>query len=200
VTPAPARRVRVDRLVVASHNPDKVAEIESILAELSPPIPVVTGLEWPDVPETEPTLEGNALLKARQVARVTGVAALADDTGLEVAALDGAPGVTTARFAGPDASYAANVAKLLEVMRGVTDRAARFRTVVALVTPEGDEVIAEGVVDGWIVDQRRGTGGFGYDPVFLAGERTLAEMGPAEKNRISHRARAIRALREALES
>ncbi len=194
----PARRVHVGRLVVASHNPDKVAEIESILADLSPPIEVVTGLSWPDIPETEPTLEGNALLKARAVARVTGVAALADDTGLEVDALDGAPGVTTARFAGPEATYSTNVAKLLDVMGEVTDRAARFRTVVALVTPDGDELTTEGVVHGRIATERRGEGGFGYDPVFVVGDRTLAEMGSAEKNRVSHRGRAVRAMRELL--
>lgn len=186
--------VRVDRLVVASRNPDKVAEIESILSGIDPPVDVVTGLTWDEVPETEPTLEGNALLKARAVASATGVAALADDTGLEVAALDGAPGVTTARFAGPSASYADNVAKLLAAMEGIGDRSARFRTVVALVTRDGVEMTTEGTVEGWITTERRGAGGFGYDPVFLVGDRTLAEMGPDEKNRLSHRGRALRAM------
>ncbi|CAN5392624.1 RdgB/HAM1 family non-canonical purine NTP pyrophosphatase [soil metagenome] len=193
------RAHRVDRLVVASHNPDKIAEIEAILADLSPPITVVRGLDWPDIEETEPTLEGNALLKARTVAAVTGVAALADDTGLEVVALDGAPGVTTARFAGPSATYTQNVTRLLEVMDGLADRSARFRTVVAVATPAGDELVVEGVLEGVITGERRGEGGFGYDPVFLVGDLTLAEMGTEAKNRISHRARAVRAMREALE-
>ena len=104
----------------------------------------------------------------------------------------------TARFAGPDATYSANVVKLLAAMEGVADRAARFRTVVALATPDGDELLAEGRLDGSIATERRGAGGFGYDPVFEVGERTLAEMGPDEKNRVSHRARAIRAMGDLL--
>ncbi|MDQ3782435.1 MAG: RdgB/HAM1 family non-canonical purine NTP pyrophosphatase [Actinomycetota bacterium] len=189
---------RIDRLVVASHNPDKIAEIEAILGDLTPPIEVMTGLDWPEIAETEPTLEGNALLKARTVARLTGIAALGDDTGLEVAALDGAPGVTTARFAGPDASYTDNVARLLAVMDGVAARAARFRTVVAVAVPTGEAITVEGVLEGWITERPRGEGGFGYDPVFAVGDRTLAELDIAVKNRISHRALAVRAVREAL--
>jgi XTP/dITP diphosphohydrolase len=171
-----------------------------VLASLPIPIEVVRGHRWPDVAETEDTLEGNALLKARFVADVTGVAALADDTGLEVVALQGAPGVRTARFAGEHATYPDNVAKLLEVMDGVDDRRARFRTVVALVDPQGEELTAAGSVDGVITTAARGSGGFGYDPVFEVGGVTLAEMTPEEKHEISHRARALRALAERLSS
>lgn len=186
------------RIVVASKNPDKVREVEEVLASLDVPVEVVGGLDWPEVEETEPTLEGNALLKARAVAAATGVPALADDTGLEVDALGGAPGVRTARYAGEEASYADNVRRLLEELRGVSDRTARFRTVVALVRPDGREVVAEGVLEGRIAEEPRGSGGFGYDPVFEVGGRTLAEMGSAEKHAISHRARALRALAQRL--
>ena len=186
------------RLVVASQNPDKSREVEEVLDSLALPIEIVRGYEWPEVEETEDTLEGNALLKARVVAAYTGHAAVADDTGLEVRALGGAPGVFTARYAGPDASYADNVAKLLGELEGVEDRRARFRTAVALVDPSGEEVVVEGSLEGSIAAEARGTGGFGYDPVFLVDGRTLAEIPPAEKNAISHRAVALQALAGAL--
>lgn len=188
--------MRIDRLVVASKNADKIAEVEEVLRSLDLVGEIVRGLEWPDVEETEPTLEGNALLKARAVAGATGLGALADDTGLEVEALDGAPGVLTARFAGPEATYEDNVDRLLRELEGVSDRRARFRTAVALVSG-GQELVAEGVVEGVITKGRRGSGGFGYDPVFEVGGRTFAEMGE-EKHEISHRARALRALAEKL--
>ena len=190
--------MKIDRLVVASKNPDKIAEVEEVLRSLDLVGEIVRGLEWPDVEETEPTLEGNAVLKARAVAGATGLAALADDTGLEVAALGGKPGVHTARFAGPNATYGQNVDRLLEELEGVADRRARFRTAVALVSADW-ELVAEGVVEGVIADGRRGSGGFGYDPVFAVGGRTFAEMGE-EKHEISHRARALRALSEKLGS
>lgn len=188
----------VDRVVVASHNADKIEEIEAVLGGLEPPIAIVRGMSWPEIPETEDTLEGNALLKARTVAQVTGVPALADDTGLEVSALGGAPGVHTARFAGEGATYSDNVAKLLETLDGKADRSARFRTAVAIVTPGGDELVVDGVLEGSIATERRGSHGFGYDPIFLVGDRTLAELATEEKNEISHRARALRRLAEAL--
>ncbi len=182
-------------VVVASKNPDKVREVEEVLAALDDPPEIVRGLDWPDVPETGDTLEANALLKARAVAEATGLPALADDTGLEVAALGGAPGVGTARYAGPNASYRDNVTKLLAALEGEEERSARFRTVVALVVPGEGELVAEGELAGRIALAPRGTGGFGYDPVFeLAGQRTLAEVPPGEKNAISHRARALQAL------
>ena len=190
--------MRVRRLVVASQNPDKIAEVEEVLATLELPPEVVTGLQWDEVPETEPTLEGNALLKAHAVVAATGLPALSDDTGLEVDALDGAPGVRTARYAGENTTYDDNINKVLAELVGVKERSARFRTVVALVTPEGEEVTAEGVLEGSIGTGRRGDGGFGYDPVFVVDHRTLAEMSGDEKHEISHRGRALRALVEKL--
>jgi XTP/dITP diphosphohydrolase len=182
------------RLVVATKNADKTREVRAVLAAAAPGVEVVEGLDWPDVAETGATLEENALLKARVVAAATGLPAVADDTGLEVDALGGGPGVHTARYAGPGASYAANRRALLAALEGVAERRARFRTVVALVVPGGDEVLAEGALDGWITLAERGSGGFGYDPIFAVEGRTLAEMGEEEKNRISHRARALAAL------
>jgi XTP/dITP diphosphohydrolase len=188
--------------VVASKNDDKVREVEAVLSALDHPFEVVRGPGWPDIEEPFDTLEANALHKARTVARLTGLAALADDTGLEVVALGGAPGVFTARFAGPEATYEDNVARLLEELEGAADRAARFRTIVALVYADGTEVTAEGALEGRIARERRGSFGFGYDPVFEVeeyGYRTLAEIPEADKNRISHRARALRALADRVE-
>ena len=188
----------IPRLAVASKNPDKIKEIEEVLGQIGLADEIVQGLDWPDVEETGETLAENALIKARAVVQATGLPAIADDTGLEVEALGGEPGVHTARFAGPDATYDENVALMLEVMEGVSDRAARFRTVVALVFPDGVEVVAEGSVEGVITKSRRGSSGFGYDPVFEVEGRTLAEMTPEEKNQLSHRAHAIRGLGGAL--
>ena len=184
------------RLVVASKNPDKIREVEEVIRLITPSVEIVRGLDWPDIDETEPTLEGNALLKARAVFAATGVAALADDTGLEVVALDGAPGVHTARFSGPDATYADNVDHLLEALDGVAERRATFRSVVALVDGHRDPFTAEGRLTGRISEKRRGSGGFGYDSVFDVDGRTMAEIGAAEKNRLSHRAQALRVLIE----
>ncbi len=192
-----------ERVVCASANPAKVAEMAEVLAglgvELEPRPSSV-----PDVVEYADTLEGNARLKAAAVCAATGAAALADDTGLEVDALDGRPGVRSARYAGEDASDAENVARLLEELgqRGAntpTERRARFRTVVLLRRPDGSERIATGVVEGAIAPAPRGTGGFGYDPVFVpdeGGGRTFAEMDATEKHAISHRGRALRAFAE----
>jgi len=191
---------RPRRVVVASKNPHKIAEVESVLDRMDPPWEIVRGLEWPDVDETEQTLEGNALLKAVAVADATGLPALADDTGLEVDALGGRPGVHSARFAGPDATYAANVDRLLAELDGVENRSARFRTAIALVVPGSEPLVVEGRLEGTITTRRRGDRGFGYDPVFAVGDRTYAEMSDDEKNQISHRARALRALASALEA
>ena len=190
--------MRFERAVVASKNPDKIAEVEQVLAGLGVVGEVVRGLDWPEIDETEPTLRGNALLKARAVASVTGLVAVADDTGLEVDALGGAPGVISARYAGPEASYEDNVRKLLADLGGRADRGARFRTVIAVVDPVGREWTAEGAVEGLIVPEPRGVYGFGYDPVFEVGGRTLGEMTTEEKSLISHRARALKALAELL--
>lgn len=188
----------IPRLVVASKNPDKISEIEEILRSLSLTDEIVRGLDWPDIEETGRTLKENALIKARAVVEFTGLPVVADDTGLEVDALGGGPGVNTARYAGPGASYEDNVVRLLASMEGVEDRTARFRTVVALVMPDGVEVIAEGSVEGVITKERRGGGGFGYDPVFEVDGQTLAEMPAEDKNALSHRARALRALAASL--
>jgi XTP/dITP diphosphohydrolase len=187
------------RLVCASANPDKVAEIEAIVGpsvELVPRPPDV-----PDVVEDAETLEGNARLKAAAIASATGEASVADDTGLEVVALGGRPGVRTGRYAGEDATYAENRAKLLTELDGLEDRRARFRTVAIVVWPDGRELAVEGVCDGSIAWAERGDRGFGYDPLFVpdGGEgRTFAEMSEREKHALSHRGRAFRALVDAL--
>ncbi len=187
------------RFVFASANPDKAAEIAAILVGhelLARPVNV------PDVEETGTTLEDNARLKAVALVEATGEAAVADDTGLEVAALDGAPGVYSARFAGEQATYADNVRKLVDALVGETDRTARFRTVALARFPDGTEVVADGVVDGTIAAAPKGNAGFGYDPVFVpdGGDgRTFAEMTSDEKHAISHRGRAFRALDELLQ-
>ena len=190
------------RLVCASANPDKVAEIATVLDGVVDLVPRPAGLG--DVVEDAPDLQGNARLKAAAVCAAAGAAAVADDTGLEVDALDGAPGVHSARFAGDDATYDDNVDKLLAALEGVPTvrRTARFRTVAMVVWPDGRELAVEGVVEGTIATQRRGSGGFGYDPVFVpveAGGLSFAEMGD-EKHTISHRGRAFGALAAALEA
>lgn len=185
------------RLVLATANPDKVAEIGAILGpgvELAPRPASV-----PDVVEDADTLEGNARLKAVAIVEATGDAAVADDTGLEVDALGGAPGVFSARYAGPEATYSDNVEHLLRSMAEArrNARTARFRTVLVLTRPDGSELVADGVVEGVIADAPRGTNGFGYDPVFVpagGAGRTFAEMTLAEKQAISHRGRALRAM------
>lgn len=188
----------IPRLVVASKNPDKIEEIEAVLMSVGLVDEIARGLEWPDVEESGSSLEENALLKARAVVEAVGLPAVADDTGLEVAALGGLPGVRTGRFAGPDATYHDNVMLLLQELDGVTDRRARFRTAVALVWPDGVELVVEAALDGAIAETPRGSGGFGYDPVFEVEGRTLSEMGLEMKNTLSHRARALRALAQAL--
>jgi len=186
------------RLVLATANPDKAAEIIAILGAegvaLSP-----RPADVPDVEETGDTLVDNARLKARAIADATGEPAVSDDTGLEVDALAGAPGVYTARYAGENATYADNVAKLLVELNGVQapDRRARFVAVAFAAFPDGTEIWAEGVVEGTIAPEPRGTDGFGYDPVFVPSEgdgRTFAEMGSADKHVFSHRGRAFRSL------
>ena len=188
-------------LVCATTNTDKAAEIALLLEGVAVLLPRPAGVG--DVVEDAPDLRGNALLKARAVSHFAHTAAVADDTGLEVDALGGAPGVFSARYAGPDASYADNVSKLLSELEGLpaSERGASFRTVAAVCWPEGAELVAEGRVEGHIVTEPRGTGGFGYDMVFVPaidGSRTFAEMSATEKNRISHRGRAFEALADAL--
>ena len=188
-------------VVLASTNPDKVAELAELLDGRFE-VRARPG-DLADTVEDADSLEGNAIKKASEVAAATGEWALADDTGLFVDALDGAPGVYTARFAGPDASYDDNVDKLLGslVDVGPDDRGASFRTVVALLGPDGTGLTAEGSVDGYIATERQGDRGFGYDPVFEPAEgggRTFSQMSVEEKHELSHRSRALNALDTAL--
>ena len=183
------------RLVCASANPHKVAEIATLLGDVVELVPRPPDV--PDVVEDADTLEGNARLKAAAIAAATGAPAVADDTGLEVAALGGLPGVRTARYAGEQATDADNRAALLQALAGVGDRRARFRTVAMVVWPDGRELSVDGVCRGSIATAERGTRGFGYDSLFVPDDgdgRTFAEMAEDEKHDLSHRGRAFRAL------
>ena len=189
------------KIVLATQNPGKVEEMQALLADL--PVDLVTTADFPDAPDVEEdasTLAGNASKKALALHEHTGLPALADDTGLEVEALDGAPGVHSARYAGLDVTEADNRTHLLEEMKGLTDRAARFRTMAALALDGGKVRHFEGICRGEILDEERGTGGFGYDPLFLPEgyDQTFAELSPDEKNRISHRGRALEKVAEYL--
>ena len=188
-------------LVIATGNPGKLREIRAILAGQAPPD--ITGL--PDYPEyqppeeTAPDYQGNAVLKVLHAAHTLGMAALADDSGLEVDTLGGAPGPRSARYAGEGALDHANNLKLLAELEGRMPAAARYRCVVALAWPDGKFVTAEGTCEGVIVSEARGAGGFGYDPYFrLPDGRGMAEIPAEEKNRISHRAAALFSLLESL--
>jgi len=196
--------VSTSRFVLATANPDKAREIIEVLRaagadiEIEPRDPSL-----PDVDETGATLEENARIKAQAICDATDRPAIADDTGLEVDALDGAPGVHSARFAGEDATYADNVEMLLRRLDGVggAARTARFSTVAIARWPDGREVAAIGTVEGTIATAPRGDGGFGYDPVFVPDEcdgRTFAELSASEKHAVSHRGRAFRTLAEGL--
>jgi XTP/dITP diphosphohydrolase len=192
------------KLVLATANPDKAAEIGAVLRDAGLHLELVARPDdVPEVEETGTTLEDNARLKAVALCEATGLPAVADDTGLEVDALGGAPGVHSARYAGEDATYADNVAKLLREVAGVDApaRTARFSTVAIARWPDGREVAAIGEVEGVIAAEARGEGGFGYDPVFVPVEgdgRTFAEMSAEEKHRVSHRGRAFRTLADGL--
>ncbi len=192
----------MSRLVLATANPHKAAEMRAVLSGLGFEIePRPEGLG--EVDEVEETLEGNAVLKARAVAAAAGATAVADDTGLFVDALGGRPGVYSARYAGPGASDAQNVARVLAELEGVASasRGAHFRTVVAIAEPDGGARWVDGVLEGRIAPAPRGENGFGYDVVFIPsdlGGETLAELSAEEKNAISHRGRALRALAELL--
>ena len=189
------------RCVVATANPDKAVEIVSILSEVGDVELLDRPSDVGDVEETGETVLENARLKALALCEASGEVAVADDTGLEVDALDGAPGVYSARYAGEDATYADNVEKLVAAMSGKTDRTARFSTVAYAAFPDGTEIYATGEVVGEITENARGDAGFGYDPVFAPSEgdgRTFAEMTAAEKHAVSHRGRAFRALADRL--
>ena len=186
------------KLLIATHNPDKLAEIRAVFR--LPGLVITSALDYPDLPEVledGETLEENAVKKAVSLATATGLWALADDTGLEVDALDGAPGISSARHAGEWATYLDNVNKLLAELRDVVNRSARFHTVISLSDPRGKTACVEGEIRGSITKSRRGDHGFGYDPVFLPDgyDKTFAEMMAEEKNAISHRARALQQAR-----
>jgi len=190
---------RLPALVCASANPDKVAEIAAILDGVVELLP--RPADVPEIVEDADSLRGNARLKAVAICEATGKPAVADDTGLEVDALGGAPGVDAAIYAGVGCSYTDNRTKLLAELAGATDRSARFRTCVLVRWPDGRELAVDGVCEGVITPEERGDRGFGYDSVFQPADgdgRTFAEMTDAEKNALSHRGRAFRALVDAL--
>lgn len=189
----------MEKLVFATHNAHKLDEIRQILKNYE-----VVGLHdigcHEDIVEDADTLEGNAKIKADFVTNNYHLNCFADDTGLEVEALDGAPGVYSARYAGEGCSYHDNVVKLLDAMRGMTNRKARFRTVIAL-NINGKQYLVDGIVNGKIIEEEHGDGGFGYDPIFQPDgfEETFAEMPMDVKNKISHRGRAVEKLVKLLE-
>jgi XTP/dITP diphosphohydrolase len=187
------------KLVFATNNAHKLEEVRSIIGEDFEILSLNSIECFDDIPETADTLEGNAMLKARYVARRFGFDCFADDTGLEVEALGGAPGVYSARYAGEGKNSQDNVAKLLRELDGATNRKARFRTAIALIL-NGREELFEGTVEGEIIDQPRGCEGFGYDPVFVPKGfgQTFAEMAAEQKNSISHRGRAVEKLKDFL--
>ena len=192
------------KIVLATHNEDKCAEMMAILDEL--PIQLLSLEDFPEIGEIKEngsSLEENALIKARTVHSITRLLSWADDTGLEVDALDGKPGVYSARYAGENCSYSDNVQKLLQKMENIpTDkRIAHFKTAIALVG-ENMELVSEGVVEGMITTKPKGVGGFGYDPVFyvLDKNKTYSEMKMTEKNQISHRGKAIQNMIKLLQS
>ncbi len=192
-----------ERIVLASANPAKARELAEVIArDLGAEVTLEPRPDWvPEVLEDAPDFEGNARLKAVALCEATGVAALSDDSGLEVEGLGGRPGVRSARYAGEAATDRDNLERLLaelsEFPSGAPERSARFRCVVVLRFPDGDEVVASGSVEGRIATAASGDGGFGYDPVFVPDDgdnRSFAQMEPAEKHRISHRGRALSAL------
>ncbi|GAB4417629.1 MAG: RdgB/HAM1 family non-canonical purine NTP pyrophosphatase [Bacteroidia bacterium] len=188
-------------LLFGTNNRDKLREIREVLHGRFTVLGLADlGLDL-DVEETEDTLVGNALLKARAYQAAAGMPCFADDSGLEVDALGGAPGVYSARWAGPGCSYADNVARLLREMQGQSLRTARFRAVIAYTDGTTTRTF-DGVVEGRIIDAVRGAGGFGYDPVFVPEgyDQTFAEMNPGDKHAISHRGRAVRAFVQALQA
>jgi XTP/dITP diphosphohydrolase len=192
--------VKARRVIVASSNAGKLAELTVLLAPLGFDLTPQQELGIESPPETGSTFLDNALIKARHAAVARGLAAIADDSGIEVDALGSAPGVRSARFAGEGAADEENLRKLLREMRNVpaVRRGARYRCVIAFVRDAADQepIIAEGAWEGSIAQVPRGAGGFGYDPIFVpaGSERTAAELAPSEKNAVSHRARALRAL------
>ena len=191
------------QIILATHNRGKMKEMYSILAHL--PVKLLTLDDFPqigEIPETGETLKVNAFIKAETVHQKTGLPALADDTGLEVDALDGAPGVHSSRYDGETATFEDNCRKMMQEMDGIPaeERTARFHTVIAFVSDSGNEW-TEGMVEGRILDKKRGDGGFGYDPLFYYPplKKTFAELNSEQKNNISHRGKALRNFCQILE-
>jgi XTP/dITP diphosphohydrolase len=186
-------------LVFASNNKNKIIEINSLLGNSFNLLSLHDINIREDIPEEEPQIEGNALAKARFVFNATGMNVFADDTGLEIAALNGQPGVHSARFAGENKDSSANIEKVLSMLSDSRNREARFRTVIALIL-ENKEYLFEGIVNGTIISEKRGSGGFGYDPIFIPDGKilTFAQMDLSEKNSVSHRARAFEKLKSFL--
>jgi len=191
-----ARHFNGGRLVLASHNPGKVKEIHELLAPFGADVVSAGALGLPEPEETEDSFIGNAKLKALAAATASGLPALADDSGLAVQALQGGPGIYSARWAGPNKDFAAAMAKVISLLKPAKDRAAEFVCALALAWPDGHCECFEGRIAGVIIDQPRGDRGFGYDPIFLpvGGSLTFGEMEPAAKHAISHRAKAFQQL------
>ena len=189
------------QIIFATNNDHKLKEIKHLLGDSFDLVSLSNINFTDDIPENEPTLEGNALFKAQFIHRITGINVFADDTGLEIEALGGKPGVMSARFAGESKDSNANIEKVLQLLGKADNRKAQFRTVIALIF-NGKEYLFEGVVKGEIIRRNKGSKGFGYDPVFRpeGKDKTFAEMDLDEKNTISHRARAFGKLKEFLSS
>jgi non-canonical purine NTP pyrophosphatase, rdgB/HAM1 family len=184
------------KIVFATNNQHKLMEISDLLGKSFILLNLKDVNINEEIPEDLPTLEGNALFKAKYIHKATGMNVFADDTGLEIEALNGRPGVHSARFAGVQKDFSANTEKVLKLMKGKKNRSAKFRTVIALIL-NGSEYFFEGMVTGKIIDEKRGSGGFGYDPIFIPEGKvlTFAEMSLSEKNKISHRALAFKKLK-----
>ena len=191
---SPPRRLEAGRLVIASHNAGKVREIGDLVAPFGLDVVAAGALGLGEPEENGATFRDNALIKAKAAAQAAGLPALADDSGLVVPALDGAPGVLSARWAGPEKDFALAMRRVEDALAGKDDRRACFVCALALAWPDGHHEIFEGVVDGRLVWPPRGSNGFGYDPIFVADgdNRTFGEIEPEEKHRISHRAQAFR--------
>lgn len=191
-----ARHFDEKKLVIASHNPGKVREIADLLRPFGVDVVSANDLDLPEPEETEDTFIGNALLKANAAAKASGLPSLSDDSGLSVNALDGAPGIYSARWAGPDKDFMVAMEKVEELMRGAEDRSAKFVCALVLAWPDGHTEVFEGTVSGDITWPPVGDKGFGYDPIFIAeGESiTFAEMDPERKHAMSHRADAFKQL------
>lgn len=194
----------MEKVILASQNRNKLKEIKAILGKYG--MDTVArddaGLPTFEIEETGETFEENSYLKAKTIMDIAGCPTIADDSGIEVDALGGEPGVYSARYAGEDCTYEDNNIKLLGALEGVPDeqRTARFVSVITMLFPDGEKIVARGEIEGHIIHESRGKGGFGYDPLFIPDgqTRTFAEMSPEEKNKISHRAKALERLEELL--